>query len=326
VALYVYDTTNNDTIAEGVTVGGVDVGGMKRAAAERELRDTLQARYDQPVVTAYDGQRWTLTAKQAGVRFNVEGAVDEALRRSQEGNIVSRSIRSIRGGKVHAAISPHVGYSRTAVDRYLAQVAKHVVRKPRNASLDFSGAAPEPHKGKEGVRLDRNALQRDVDAVLTGNAPNRVMQVHATKFKPKVTLAKLSQEYPKLIIVNRSSFTLTMYNHLKQTKSYHVAVGQIGLETPAGLYHIQNKQVDPVWSVPNSAWAGKLAGTTVPGGTPQNPLKARWMGIFDGAGIHGTDNIGSLGSAASHGCVRMAIPDVIDLYDRVDVGTPVYIA
>ena len=49
------------------------------------------------------------------------------------------------------------------------------------------------------------------------------------------------------------------------------------------------------------------------------------MGLWDGAGIHGTEEISSLGSAASHGCVRMAIPDVIDLYDRVQVGTPVYI-
>ena len=49
------------------------------------------------------------------------------------------------------------------------------------------------------------------------------------------------------------------------------------------------------------------------------------MGIFDGAGIHGTDEPSSLGSAASHGCVRMAIPDVIELYDQVSVGTPVYI-
>jgi len=100
----------------------------------------------------------------------------------------------------------------------------------------------------------------------------------------------------------------------------------VGLETPAGLYHIQNKGVNVPWSVPNSPWAGDLAGTVVPGGVPENPLKARWMGIFDGAGIHGTDQIGSLGTAASHGCVRMAIPDVIELYDKVPVGAPVYIA
>ena len=84
--------------------------------------------------------------------------------------------------------------------------------------------------------------------------------------------------------------------------------------------------MNPAWSVPNSAWAGGLAGTVVPGGTPQNPLKARWLGIFDGAGIHGTDRSARSARAASHGCIRMAIPDVIELYDQVPVGAPIYIA
>ena len=78
--------------------------------------------------------------------------------------------------------------------------------------------------------------------------------------------------------------------------------------------------------MPNSAWAGKLAGTTIPAGDPGNPIKARWLGIFDGAGIHGTDNEASIGTAASHGCVRMRIPEVIELYDQVPVGAPIYIA
>ena len=98
-----------------------------------------------------------------------------------------------------------------------------------------------------------------------------------------------------------------------------------GLETPSGVYTINDKQVDPVWHVPHSAWAGDLAGRVIPPG-PENPIKARWMGIYDGAGIHGTTDVSSLGSAASHGCIRMAIPDVIDLYGRVPLGTTVYIA
>ena len=97
-----------------------------------------------------------------------------------------------------------------------------------------------------------------------------------------------------------------------------------GLETPAGLYQIQNKVIDPSWDVPDSAWAGPLAGQVIPPG-PEDPLKARWMGLWNGAGIHGTDEVDSIGHAFSHGCVRMLIPDAIDLYNRVQVGTPVYI-
>ncbi len=76
--------------------------------------------------------------------------------------------------------------------------------------------------------------------------------------------------------------------------------------------------------MPDSAWAGDLAGQVIPPG-PADPIKARWMAIFEGAGIHGTEETESLGSAASHGCVRMSIPDVEELYDQVEVGTPIYI-
>jgi lipoprotein-anchoring transpeptidase ErfK/SrfK len=99
-----------------------------------------------------------------------------------------------------------------------------------------------------------------------------------------------------------------------------------GLETPAGLHKIEWEQVNPPWYVPKKAWAGALAGTVVPPG-PGDPLKARFMSFEGGAGIHGIDpsEYETIGHDASHGCVRMRIPDVIDLYGKSPVGTPVYI-
>jgi lipoprotein-anchoring transpeptidase ErfK/SrfK len=145
------------------------------------------------------------------------------------------------------------------------------------------------------------------------------------KVKAKVTTAELGAKYPKVIIVNRGGFQLTLYDHLKVSKTYRIAVGQAGLETPAGRYTITNKAVNPAWHVPNSPWAGSLAGTVIPGGVPSNPLKARWLGVYDGVGVHGTDARYSIGTNASHGCIRMLVEDVIKLYDQVPVGTPIYI-
>ena len=137
-------------------------------------------------------------------------------------------------------------------------------------------------------------------------------------------MAEVASAYPSYLTLDRSTFTLRLWKHLKLAKTYTVAVGQEGLETPEGLYHIEEKQVNPSWHVPDSAWAGSLAGQVIPPG-PEDPIKARWMAIFEGAGIHGTEEVESLGSAASHGCVRMSIPDVIELYPQVEVGTPIYI-
>ena len=63
----------------------------------------------------------------------------------------------------------------------------------------------------------------------------------------------------------------------------------------------------------------------IPGGAPNNPLRARWLGIANGVGIHGTAEDWSIGTRASHGCIRMHVSDVIDLYNRVPVGTAVLI-
>lgn len=141
--------------------------------------------------------------------------------------------------------------------------------------------------------------------------------------RPKVGEAPLGERYPYFITVDRKRFRLHLYRQLRRVKSYVIAVGRVGLETPAGLYHIQSKAVDPPWSVPDRPWAGALAGRVIPPG-PDNPIKARWMGFFDGAGVHGTDDTASLGTNASHGCIRMSIPEVKEPYEQVAVQTPIY--
>jgi lipoprotein-anchoring transpeptidase ErfK/SrfK len=184
----------------------------------------------------------------------------------------------------------------------------------------------EKVKEQKGRRVKAAALEQRIAQSLTVPGVDRTVRVPVRILKPKVTQAQLAGKYPIVLVADRYNYRLRLYKNLQLSKEYTVAVGAVGFDTPAGLYHIQNKAVDPAWHVPNSDWAGDLAGTIVPGGTPENPLKARWLGIFDGAGIHGTDETYSLGSAASHGCIRMAIPDVIELYDQVPVGAPIYIA
>jgi lipoprotein-anchoring transpeptidase ErfK/SrfK len=193
-----------------------------------------------------------------------------------------------------------------------------------DATVVPDGTRLAKEAGENGLAVEKAQMTDEINAAAQSPGRDQAVQAAVRTTKPDVTTKDLGQAYPRYVYIDRGSFTLRFYDHLKLAKSYTIAVGQQGLETPAGLYHALDKQVNPSWHVPNSAWAGSLAGQVIPPG-PADPLKARWIGIFDGAGIHGTDDIGSLGSAASHGCVRMAIPDVIDLYDRVQVGDPIYI-
>ena len=143
--------------------------------------------------------------------------------------------------------------------------------------------------------------------------------------KASVSKRDLARRYATVLTISKSSRRLRLFKRLKLSKSYGVAIGQPAYPTPSGRFSISNKAVNPAWTAPNSPWAGAYANETVPGGSAENPLKARWMGIVDGVGIHGTGDPASIGTAASHGCIRMTVADVIDLYPRVPIGTPVLI-
>jgi lipoprotein-anchoring transpeptidase ErfK/SrfK len=320
-----YDHARQDTIARGVTVNGVDVGGLNATKAARRLRAALLGPLRRPVRVAYRGRRFTLTARSAAVGVDVDGSVQRALARSHAGNAFSRTWRSLRGASLHADIPAAVTWSRPAVARLVARVRRALDRQARDASLDLSAGQVAPQPAVLGRRVRGRMLRRAVERTLADPGPRRAVRVRMRLQRPQITTAQLAARYPAVIVVDRSAFKLTLYKSLKPAKTYPIAVGMVGLETPAGLYHVQNKAINPAWSVPNSPWAGSLAGQVIPGGAPNNPIKARWLGIFAGAGIHGTSEDGSIGSAASHGCIRMHIADVEELYPQVPVGAPVYI-
>ena len=323
MAAYAYDSARDDTIAQGVTVAGVDVGGMKVDQARRVIARELREPLEKPIAVVHSGKHFRLSAQDAGVHADVEGMVDEALAKSREGNIVTRVARDLTGGEEQAQVPARVTYDQDAIDALVKRVSRGLNQPARDAQVDF----PSLHEVKEqnGVAVKSAVLRQRLAQALTVPGVARRVKAPVRMTRPKVTEAQLADKYPVLLIADRNAFQLRLYKKLQLVKSYTVAVGAIGFDTPAGLYHIQNKAVNPTWNVPNSAWAGDLAGKSIPPG-PDNPLKARWMGIFDGAGIHGTDETYSLGSAASHGCLRMAVPDVIELYDQVPVGSPIYIA
>jgi lipoprotein-anchoring transpeptidase ErfK/SrfK len=325
-SLYAFDRSAKTKIADGVTVNGVPVGGLTAAQARVKLSDALLKPLDRPVSVRYKGRRFTLTPQAANVAIDIDGSVDRAMQVSNAGNLFSRTWREVRGTSLDARVDAKISWDRSAVRKVVRRVRDKLTVEPRDASVDLESGKVAPVTSRDGLAVDTGRLRRDIKTALLDAGDTRIARVRTSVVEPKVTTEDLAKKYPAVLIVNRSAFTLTLYKDLKLAKTYHIAVGQQGLETPAGLYHIQNKAVNPAWHVPNSAWAGDLAGTVIPGGTPENPLKARWLGIFDGAGIHGTTETGSIGSAASHGCVRMLIPDVIELYDQVPVGAPIYIA
>lgn len=185
------------------------------------------------------------------------------------------------------------------------------------------GATGEDVKALQQGLVDRGFTRVRVTGTYdarTTRGVRRYQAVHKMSqngiFGPRTREAYLGK-----IVVTLSKYRLQLFRDGKVVKTYKVAIGAPGYPTPTGSYHVVNKQVDPAWFPPDSPWAKGL-GPIPPG--PGNPLGTRWIGTSAPAiGIHGTYASGSIGTAASHGCVRMHIPEVEELYDEVAVGMPV---
>ena len=324
IGAYAYDSSQDGKIAAGVTIGGVDVGGMSEAEAKRAVRRQLLAPLRHSLRVSYDGEGWVLPGETLKLRANVDRAVEGAIAESRDGGLPGRLVRYVTGGNLDERLPADLTYSQPAVNRFVRKVAKAVDREPRDAAVEATGGALSVAPAEYGRKLRDDLLTRQLNAAVLNASADHTVAARTHPLKPEVTGSEVADEYPSYLTLDRATFTLRLWEHLKLAKSYTVAVGQEGLETPEGLYDIQEKEENPTWHVPESSWAGSLAGQDIPPG-PSNPIKARWMGIFEGAGIHGTEETSSLGTAASHGCVRMSIEDVEDLYDRVEVGTPIYI-
>ncbi len=323
VGAYAWDQARAGEIANGIRVGGVPVGGLSEKQARQRIRNQLVRPLEQPITVSFEGKQYILSAHRLKIHADVAGMVDEAQSASREGSLPTRIWRYATGDNVYRNLPARVGYSHAAINDFVSTAADAIDRDATDATVQPSPSSLNAVPGKDGVALDQSKLRsRLVSAIGSGNQERIKAPVHRTK--PQVTTAQLASKYPTYITVDRGGFTLRLWKNLKLVKSYPIAVGMSGLDTPAGSYTIDSRIVNPSWQVPNSAWAGSLAGKTIPPG-PEDPIKARWLGFYSGAGIHGTDETASIGTYASHGCIRMLIPDVIALYPQVPLGTPIYI-
>jgi lipoprotein-anchoring transpeptidase ErfK/SrfK len=297
----------NSTIAAGVSAGGVDLSALSLDQAQAKLDQALTAGLSGDIIVGAGGRVFHLTTAQAGQRF-------DSLRTAK------RALYATQPGPVPLALS----HAHLAVRAFAAKIGATVGRPARDAQVKITLLRIYRIPGRGGFRLDEQALANRIDKALDTPGAARVFHLRLIPTRPRIGLAQLPGAYPTVVTVDRGHFRLRLFKRLVMVKSYGIAVGRSGLETPTGIYHVEEREVNPSWHVPNSSWAGALAGKTIPPG-PADPIVARWLGLGGGIGIHGTNEPFSIGSAASHGCIRMLVSDVIALYPRVPLGTPVFI-
>jgi lipoprotein-anchoring transpeptidase ErfK/SrfK len=296
-------------IRAGMSAAGVDLSGLTVPDATAKLDAELGPRLVPDLLIGVAGRPWVLKMADAKLKLDSDRTAKRAL--------------YAPAGVTQVA--PAISHSHLAVAAFVAAIAKQVGKPARDARIKITLRHIYRQRSRPGRGLDVAAATKAIDAAIDDPAAPRVLHQPLTRVRAKVNANDLARVYNTVITIDKAQFRLRLFKGLKFRKSYGVAVGQPAYPTPSGRFAIQSKQVNPTWSVPNSPWAGELQGTTVEGGSAANPLKARWMGIANGVGIHGTGEDWSIGTRASHGCIRMHVADVIDLYNRVPIGTPVLI-
>ncbi|HEY7004595.1 MAG TPA: L,D-transpeptidase/peptidoglycan binding protein [Gaiellaceae bacterium] len=284
-------------IADGVTIAGVAVGGY----TAQQAADATQDAFSQRLALTTDKSIRLVSPARLGAHALVADAVAGAL-------------RARPGENVGLAVD----VDQRRLQRFVSSVEKRYDRQPRNANIVLVGLRPVVKPDRDGVAVRRGALFAQLGSALSNGdrSPIRIPFKHT---KPKVT----ATDFKTVIVIERSSNQLVVWDGRHRWGTFGVATGQAIYPTPLGQFSIVTKQMNPWWYPPNSPWAAGLS--PVPPG-PGNPLGTRWMGLSaPGVGIHGTPDAASIGYSASHGCIRMRIPDAERVFDHVSVGTPVFI-
>jgi lipoprotein-anchoring transpeptidase ErfK/SrfK len=287
------------TIASGVTIHTIDVGGMTAEEATVAVHDFATTRF----TLTFRGRTLHPAPWSLGAQSKVALAVSAALAAPPDTNIP-------------LAVSINIDQLR----HYSQKLDNLLSSEPRDTRVRLRHLRPHLSKPRNGFDILQRPTRVLLKEAIRANSRGPVAIAYRT-IKPAVT----RWNFKPVVVIRRGSHRLYFYKgaHMRLRASFGVAVGQPVYPTPIGKFRIVTMQRNPWWYPPDTAWAA--GASPIPPG-PGNPLGTRWMGLSaSGVGIHGTPDAASIGYSASHGCIRMRIPDAEWLFERVEVGSTVFI-
>jgi hypothetical protein len=291
-------------IAPGVSVEGVSIAGLTAPQATARIQSEVVGPKRQPLVVSIRGVRSAIDPAAVGYTALVSRAVAGAL------NVG----RTQPPGPVDIPLTERVDRKRLRAVLELRGARRAIA--PRDAAVSYAAGRVKVRRARVGVVLDTARAIGPVERDILSGRRGAVLNLPLRRVRAAVPVV------PTTVIIDRGRFRLFVVR-ASGVRTFPVAVGMSAYPTPRGTFRVVNMQRNPTWTPPDSRWAAGL-GPVPPG--PGNPLGTRWIGISSpGIGIHGTPAPSSIGTRASHGCIRMYIRDVERVYRMVSVGTAVRI-
>jgi hypothetical protein len=318
-AAYRYDASMSDRLMPGVRIAGIDVGEMSRGEAIAALQDRVRAELDRQIEVVAGDQTWQVTPRQLGAVAMIEQVVDRALALNEEQTWPERVYRRMFDRPVGYSANLRIRRDGEEMKSFLEDVAEAVNVEPSNAAVDYADGGLVLRPPEVGWSLPVPDAKQTLRDALTGETAS--IELALDRLKPEIGRDDLGST----IVVDLSDLQLTLYDGLREVKTYPVAAGSAQYPTPQGEWTIWQKVENPVWVNPDPEGWGASLPAMIPGG-PSNPLGTRALYLdAPGIRIHGTSASYSIGTYASHGCIRMFMDDVEELYEITPVGTTVHV-
>ena len=314
-----YDYTNDyaGRLLPGAIIAGVEVGGMAPDDAVDAVREAIRPRLDQ-VITISDGDKdWTVSPRELGARNDAEQAVTDAIEASRATTFVDRMQMRLLGDELEFARDVGIRYPRQGVRGFIEGIAANYDKEARDAAIDYSTGWVEIEEARTGRKVVRSTSRAALMSALRSGDDE--VELAVKTLEPE----KKTGDFDQVLLVRIGENKLHLYQDGKITHTWSVAPGQPEYPTPTGLFEVTLKRYMPTWVNPSpDTWGADMPAEIPPG--IDNPLGLRAINWSAPAiRFHGTQALYSLGYNASHGCVRMSNDDVIELYDLIDVGTPI---
>jgi lipoprotein-anchoring transpeptidase ErfK/SrfK len=311
------DYATRDVMPKGASVDGVNVGGLTYADAVKVVEEKVKGPLLQPVDVTFADKTLTVDPKEY-VEIDVAGMLAEAAQPKVSSTLPERVVQRVTGSTVGHDVERRLKVDAAKLESWVGATKQQMTIAAIDATLAVAGSSLKVTSAKDGRTLESSAALAAISDALTKGTKTVALSV--VPITPKIK----DKDLGKTIIVVRSRKSLTLWNGAKIEKKFPIAVGTPGHPTPLGRWRIVNKRYMPTWVNPGSEWAKSMPPFIAPG--PGNPLGTRALDLdASGIRIHGSSADYSIGTAASHGCMRMHMWDIEDLYPRVPVGTRVFI-
>ena len=306
-------------VFKGVNVEGVYIGSMSQEEAIETLRSQLDLdTLNSDLVLEFEGHTWPLPLYEIDAYVDLEATVEKALAVGKEVPFYKRWARRVTFKGANTGVDLVIHYDRGKLESYISKIEEIINREPIDAEINLQGRKLVFQRSQEGWVLDSDQARDSILIALS--SPDRIAGISIGVTPPQVS----DDQVGKVIAVDKTNHRLTLYSNMEVEKTYPIACGMSAWPTPSGTFKITSKMRWPTWSNPGTSWAQSMPPFIPPG--PGNPLGSRALATSaSGVLIHGTYSSWSIGRSVSHGCIRMYIRDSEDIFERVEVGTPVLI-